>query len=96
MSHVIWKFELDSSNIFYIPKGGKVIAAKAQKEKVCIWVLVDTSNPAIERFFKVYGTGYRIPDAENLKFIDTVLMDNGDLVLHIFERLQTSQQGQPT
>lgn len=57
-----------------------------QKEDICIWVKVNPNNEYEFRDFYVLGTGWGF-DYGNLKYINSVMLDNGNLVFHIFESL---------
>lgn len=90
MSQVVWKYTLDAAErqILEMPKGAQILSVQVQHEQIAIWVLLD---PAVrekeERLFHVHGTGYKLPDVP-LKFLGTVLAQQGYLVLHIFEETQ--------
>ena len=82
----VWKFEVSPATRIQIPEDAQVLSAKFQNGRICIWVLVDPDAPIVKREFEVYGTGHPIQDADDLRFIDTVLVDNGQLIYHVFER----------
>jgi hypothetical protein len=54
---------------------------------LCIWAVVDPSEPLIQHRFVIFGTGNPIDgyEGEDLYHIGTVLMRNG-LVWHVFDR----------
>lgn len=51
-----------------------------------LWALVDPSESTERRRFVVYGTGHDIPEENirHLTFVDTFMLENGDLVFHLF------------
>lgn len=67
-----------------MPRGARILSVGAQRGQICLWALVDTEAPEEARCFRVYGTG-RPVEVENLLFIGTVILGEGDLVWHIFE-----------
>lgn len=67
-----------------LPRGAEILSVEEQKNKVVLYALID---PAECRLYPhtiyVHGTGHSI-HAENLKFIGTVKLYNGDLMFHVF------------
>jgi hypothetical protein len=48
----------------------------------------DTSTPAVQRWFRAFGTGQAI-DGRGLAYLGTVLFDDGQFVLHVYEQPMT-------
>ena len=81
----IWKFTLKPQCELLMPKGAEVLSAREQYGAVCLWVLVDPDATAQEaRHFRVRGTGHSI-EGDPGRFIDTVTLQGGALVWHVFE-----------
>ena len=85
----IYKYKLESEACsIFLPKGAEILCAQAQNEIPCIWVLL---NPNIlfdelRRFcILVTGPGYDVQ--EKLRYINTLQLQGGKIVLHIFEAL---------
>ena len=90
MKKQVWKFEIDGSRpTFMMPIGSEILSVQTQNEKPCIWALVNSGNHKEERFFEVYGTGHEIHYDMGIerKYIGTFQIDNGDLIFHLFERI---------
>jgi len=88
----IWKFTLDAGRTRqYMPKGSVVLSVNSQRDDICIWAEVDDKEKVEERVFEVFGTGHPIHVDMGIerKFIGTVLLDNGALVFHVYERTGT-------
>ena len=87
----IYKYTLlttTDETILDLPLNSEILSVKEQFGGICIWVKVDLGESTLEsRKFVIYGTGHKI-DKDNLKFIDTVLLFNGGLVLHVFEHFE--------
>ncbi len=107
MLQTVLKYKLKAAEwqVLNLPKGSIILSAHVQYEEICIWVLVtipsgvdkeeyinDETNTE-ERIIEVYGTGNDIEhdDKIQLRFISTVLLRNGSLVFHVFERLVANQ-----
>lgn len=88
MHNTIHKYELnlvERQNVL-LPMGAKIISAQNQREKVCIWAMVDSSAKAEARSIFIVCTGNPIPKLypdESLQHIDTVQQHG--LVWHVFE-----------
>lgn len=80
----IWKFNVPTFGTIDIPKGAELLSVHAQNDAVCLWALVDPTAVPVRRLFVTYGTGHPIAD-ENGKYIGTVHLEGGALVLHVFE-----------
>lgn len=85
----IYKYELEIIDFqeFEMPIGAKVISAKEQNGKLCIWAEIDTRNNLTKsKQIAIVGTGnpinFSIGEYSYI-FIDTVLMPNG-LVWHVY------------
>ncbi len=92
---VVYKYPLRFDGIQYlqIPKNHKILHCDAQKqvlnvvkeEIVCLWALVDEQDTEFEEIeIHVYGTGHRIPENKNLQYVDSVVLSDGSLVIHVF------------
>ena len=88
----IFKYELHlgTDTVIEITEGSKVLKCAIQGERICLWILVydehEFSVPRERRRFRIYGTGHPIvQDSEDMEYIDSVLVDGGSLVWHIFE-----------
>lgn len=82
----IWKYVLSPLGTYSIPRGAKVLAAREQQDRVCIWVLVDPDEVKELRTFVVVGTGCPVPDG-NLEYLGMAHLRGGEYVFHIFESL---------
>lgn len=70
-----------------MPYGAKIIKGENQEGFVCIWAIIDTKAPLVDRNFRLYKTGQEIKELpENLNFIGRADIHVGmDLGMHIFE-----------
>jgi len=88
----IWKYQLEATDIqiLQIPSGGVILSCQIQKGKPCLWVMVEPELKKTDRFIEIIGTGNPAHETLNVKriFIDTIQIDGGDLVFHIFERVE--------
>lgn len=85
----IYKYTLESeqTQIIRIPSN-KVLSVKSQGLKMVTYALVDSENQELLDYeFLIYGTGHNINvDIEQFNFLDTVAMDGGALMFHVFYR----------
>ena len=81
----IHKFQLEITfhQIIEVREGAKILHADNQNGMLCIWVMLDTNAPTVQKRFRIYGTGHSIPTDLNLTHIGSVLM--GAFVWHVFE-----------
>lgn len=66
-----------------MPEGAKILSVGNQRGNLCLWAMVDPTNPGVFRIFEMIGTGYPLSDV-GLQFIGTVVIE--PFVWHVFER----------
>lgn len=89
MKYSILKYTLPAALGQYdvsIPTRAKILDVDFQCGKICIWALVYPSGRDV-RTFLIERTGAEV-DVENWKYLKTLLLENGEYVLHIFEKRQ--------
>ena len=84
----IFKYEIKPQDTQILSIQSKnILSAEEQHGKIVIYALVDTEIESIEYEFGLNGTGNNINfDIDLFEFLDTVKMDNGLLMFHIFYR----------
>lgn len=83
----IWKYELEitDAQTLEIPTGFQILSSQFQNGILCLWAIVDPSEPKEGVTIEVIGTGNPMPDvAGNRKYIGTAQMCGGRLVWHVF------------
>lgn len=88
----VWKFELikkvfEEEYTVKMPIGATILRVGRQNHVACLWALVDSEMPTVERHFAIYGTGEPVrPEA---KFLGGITMENNCVYLewHVFELL---------
>ena len=81
----IFKYELTHPGLtILLPLGAEILDVQYQYHGFMMWAKIDNTEPLVERRFLIFGTGWELPDVE-MKYISTVLSENGDLVWHVFE-----------
>ena len=84
----IYKYllKVEDYQMIIMPRSAQILTVQAQREKPCIWALIETDNEPEERYFRMAGTGHSISSkAKLLRFVGTFQIMNGDLVFHVFE-----------
>jgi hypothetical protein len=89
MAKVIWKYPVFSPGFFEIimPEGACILKLALQKDKPFMWVLADSEAKEKRRKFFLVGTGHTLEKTG--KYIDTFLMDDDNLVFHLFDITDT-------
>lgn len=92
---VIWKFELNPSGkvcrdtdqgnceTVDMPSGSIILSAAGQGDNICIWAEVNPEAEAKTERFEVVAPGGQVAPS-NRRFIGTVLLHGGLLVLHVY------------
>ena len=64
-----------------------ILGAEEQNEKIVVYAIVDTNIKPIKYEFGINGTGNPITfELEHFKFLNTVKIYGGKLMLHVFYR----------
>lgn len=85
--NTIWKFEfrIDDEVTLSMPRGAHILHAGMQGQTPCVWALVDSKAPKVERFFRVFGTGNPLCGEGRMKHIAS--FQAPPFVWHLFECL---------
>lgn len=89
--NVIYKYPIETKDEFTIelPRNAKLLTVQIQHHLACLWVLLDKDAEKTNRKFALIGTGNPVPyDIEDVEYINTFQLYNGDLVFHLFEILR--------
>jgi hypothetical protein len=83
----VWKFPLASTVVtkLQLPVGAQVLTVQMQYDEPQLWVLVDPQAPKEERRFQLVGTGHEFEPQGALKYINTIQVQGGLFVFHLFE-----------
>lgn len=86
---VIHKYELKIGiTEVEIPISNRILSIQIQDNKVCMWILLDDSNNTkVKRKFVAIGTGHSINEENKLVYLDTIQLNKGTYIFHIFEQL---------
>lgn len=100
MAKEIWKFPLFSEDdnrlavaattIVKMPADSVILKVAEQYGKPYLWAIVRPGNPEVSRTFVAVNTGSGIPDwfpGSGFQYLDSVLLQGGDYVIHFFERI---------
>ncbi len=83
----IWKYELTVEGIqdLYVPGGGKILCVQVQRERPCVWMLVNPDEDTKLHRIWIFGTGQPDIDTSGLTYIGTFQLYDGGLVFHVFD-----------
>lgn len=84
----IYKYLVSVNDEFVVsmPSGAEILTVQVQHDSLYIWALVNPDKVPEARFFRIIATGHLIPDLEQLDYLATFQMQNGNFVGHLFER----------
>lgn len=89
MVNIIYKFELRvGRNDLTLPAGSRILSVANQREKVVMWAAVAArtgANP-VRWQLDVLMTGTNVSEEFTVGFVGTVLLSDGEFVLHVFAR----------
>tara|TARA_R110000772_G_scaffold61076_1_gene137673 strand:+ start:943 stop:1215 length:273 start_codon:yes stop_codon:yes gene_type:complete len=82
----IFKYSLDvvDSALIRAPSGAKPLCVQVQKGKPFIWMEVNPQNVMEDHYFRVVGTGNKVPDEYFGEYLGTFQQFDGDFVGHVY------------
>ena len=82
----IWKFPLrvDDEQMISMPDGAALLYVQTQGEVPCLWAVVDSEAPRVDRRILMRGTGHPLQGNEG-RSLGGFQLWGGKLVYHAFE-----------
>ena len=82
----IHKFQIDvvGAQTVFMPDGAEILAVQVQRNRPCIWALVDPAAPIIEYTIFTHGTGHTVNENAG-RYIGTYQLDGGAFIAHVFK-----------
>jgi hypothetical protein len=71
--------------VVHMPADARILKTANQNETICIWCEVDEEKPMVQMRFILLYTGDEIDTCASHRYIGTVLLRNGQEVVHIYE-----------
>lgn len=79
---------LQDEFVLLLPTDARILTIQEQRGQLVLWATVNPTRAGTEcRVFRCVGTGHAIPDENQLDYIATVQMADGNLVWHFFEKI---------
>ncbi len=69
---------------YYLPIDSKILCVKKQRESISIWYECHGGEAMEPRYFNTITTG-QIINEKNLVYLGTVLLQDDNFVLHVYE-----------
>lgn len=80
-----YPLEIQDEQVVLLPTGAKILTVQAQKDRPCLWALVNPTAPNdMALTIRIFGTGHKIQDIDSLEYISTFQSFDGLFVLHVF------------
>jgi hypothetical protein len=92
----IYKYPIkdERAQTIRMPEGAEILSVQCQGEQLCIWAMVDTESPSEHRRFVLLCTGEPCEELEHGRYVGTVQLRQGVVVLHLFDLGQTNVVGE--
>lgn len=83
-----YPIQVDDYQVIEMNKGAVILTVQTQREKPCIWAIVDPDAPLEPRRLRLAGTGHPIDEPlEEMKYIGTFQLGGGAFIGHLFEQV---------
>lgn len=82
----IWKYDVPIADeiIVDMPYESKVLTVQMQRGRPVIWALVHERWPEEQRRFRWVGTGHPMASDDDITYVGSVQLSDGDFVFHLF------------
>lgn len=83
----IFKYPLEVADeqMIQLPRNARLLTVQAQRDKVCLWALVENEEATDNVRIRCLGTGHPASDIRSTdQFLGTVQLMGGSLVFHFF------------
>lgn len=84
----VYKYTIEPvpGQIIEMPEGAEILCVQTQYgDNICIWAAVDPKAPSVRRAIEILVTGGTVVSIDG-KYIGTVQLIGGTLVLHVYDR----------
>ena len=81
---LIYKYMLDRHMYIDMPESATILSAQEQHGSVVLWAEVDPKADLERVHFDVITTGTEMSEIVDRAFIDTVQLQGGAIILHIY------------
>ena len=91
MEKQIFKYTIDlekREQVVLMPEYTEILSVQLQQGNAKIWALVDQYAKEVPRRFCVFLTGAEIEKPDDMKFLATIQLHGGAIVLHVFEKVR--------
>jgi len=81
----IYKYPLEivDEQLVKLPEDSIILTVRVQRNKVYLWVEVDTTKPLLERIIYTRGTGQPVDDVHGV-YLGTYEYFGGELIYHVY------------
>lgn len=84
---VIYKYDLTVLKEQIIKIRGNILSVVEQNDNIVLHTITNPEWNEIEYSIRIHGTGHELDDSiMNYKFLDTVSLHGGRLMLHVFAK----------
>ena len=78
-----YSIPIDTGTI-HIPWDYQILKVAGQRENICLWAVVETDAASSPMSFAIVPTGVEPPTPQKGHYLDTVFLNNGALVFHVY------------
>ena len=73
-----------SDSVLTVGWKSRLLSVKNQKGRDVLYYAESFSQRKQQMRIRIFATGEELPEISNMHFLDTVMLNNGDSVLHVF------------
>ncbi len=82
----VFKYPVPITGRVVMPQGAEVLSVGVQDDEVFVGAIVQPQAPTESRYFVIAGTGHAILPEMLGRFLGTVMLRDGAIVLHVWEQ----------
>jgi len=83
-----YRIEVKDEQVISIPKNSRILSVEEQFGQIVIYAVINTTEERTENYsIIIHGTGHPANDIDDCNFLDTVKLENGALMFHVFYKI---------
>lgn len=82
-----WTLELKDTQTIMAPENTLFLTVQMQHGLPQVWGLCNPNLPAEKNIFHIRGTGHPVPEKDNLLYLGSFQMNEGQFVFHVFREI---------
>ena len=82
-----WTLALQDRQVITAPHNTSFLTVQLQHGEPQVWGICNPNLPPEENVFHIRGTGHPMPETDNLLYVGSFQMNEGQFIFHVFREV---------